>query len=212
MKMRVNALALMLPLLASGMAAAQWSPGSTVPLVMEDQFGRRHDVAAHRGDVVVLIYGDRRSADANRALGEALHVYFHPTARGLPPAQAQKAPVRPLPNQAAGVRSPDVLTVPVACLGKVPAVVRALIAWQIRSASPDVPVWLDSEDRMSQTFFLEEGVPNLIVLDRTGCPRRRMINNPSPEQFAELTAFIEELRREVPPPAFPGATLPPLPR
>src|SRR5580704_16354148 len=123
-------------LLATGQTVRAQQPQVAVPVIsMPDQFSKAHDVRDHRGDVVVLIYGDRKSADANKALGALLHVAFHPTAKGLPPAQARKAPVQPVPGVAPGTRSPDVLTVPVACVGKVPAVVRAILCGQFRTAS-----------------------------------------------------------------------------
>ena len=34
---------------------------------MQDQFEQTHDVAQHRGDIVVLIYGDRKSAEEKAA-------------------------------------------------------------------------------------------------------------------------------------------------
>src|SRR5437879_4139830 len=35
-----------------------------VALVLEDQFNRKSDLAAYRGAVVVLVYGDRKAFDA----------------------------------------------------------------------------------------------------------------------------------------------------
>jgi len=81
---------------------------------------------------VVLIYGDRQSGDATQTLAEQLHLSFHPAAQGLPPAQARQAPVRPLPDQPPGTRSPDVLTIPISCIGNVPGMVRALIRTHVR--------------------------------------------------------------------------------
>ncbi len=197
MRWLLAALALGLTLPAHGQAPAP-------ALTFEDQFERPVSVAACRGDVVVLLYGDRKSAEANRALGERLHVAFHPAAQGLPPARASQAPVLPLPDQPPGTRSPDVLAVPVACVGKVPGVVRAVIRGQIRSASPDVPVWLDFQDTMRQQFGLAAGVPNLVVLDAAGRVRYRAAGPLTPEQFDRLAAFLQALRREaLAPPARP---------
>ena len=134
-------------------------------VAMEDQFEKAHDVKHHRGSVIVLIYGDRASANANRALGEQLHVAFHPTAKGQPPSKARIAPVTPI---AGAAMSPDVLAVPVACIGKVPALVRRLIRGQMKSGSPEVPVWLDFEDTMKTQFSFKSGVPNVVVLDAQG--------------------------------------------
>jgi hypothetical protein len=171
-------------------------PAAPAALAMEDQFGESHSVAAHRGDVLVLIYGDRQSADANRAVGEQLHVHFHPSARGLPPDQARQAPVRPVPGSPRGARTPDVLAVPVACVGQVPALVRAWVRLQVRTGSPDVPVWLDFQDQMRQQFGLGAGMPNLVVFDATGRPRFTASGPLNAERFLQLTKAIEGLRRE----------------
>jgi hypothetical protein len=183
----------------AGAARGQTPPARPAPpvaLAMEDQFEQPHSVAAHKGDVLVLIYGDRQSADVNRALGEQLHVHFHPAARGLPPEQARKAPVRPVPGQSQGAPAPDVLAVPVACVGKVPAPVRSWIRFQMRSGSPDVPVWLDFQGQMKQQFGLAEGMPNLVVIDAAGRPRFTASGQLTPERFGQLTKAIEDLRRE----------------
>jgi hypothetical protein len=165
-------------------------------VVMEDQFESRQDVKQHRGDVVVLIYGDRKSADSNKALGEQVHVAFHPAAKGLPPKEARKAPVRPIPDAARGARSPDVLAIPVACVGKVPQLVRAVIRGQVKAGSPDVPVWLDFGDVMKAQFPFKPGVPNVVVLDAQGRYRYAAAGTPTPEGLAKLLATIEALRRE----------------
>ena len=91
-----------------------------VELVMEDQFERKTDLADLRGNVVILVYGDRKGTDACRTLGEQLHVCWHPTAKGQLPAKAQAAPVVPLEGLKPGQVSPNVIVVPVACCGKVP--------------------------------------------------------------------------------------------
>ena len=57
-------------------------------VVLDDQFDRCHTAAALRGDVVVFLYGDKASTEANKALAGDLHVAFHPTAQGKPPAEA----------------------------------------------------------------------------------------------------------------------------
>jgi hypothetical protein len=185
----------------AGLLLAQ-GPSPTPPawptpaIVMEDQFERPHNVSALRGAVVVLIYGDRRSADANKQLGEALHVHFHPGARGLPPEQARQAPVRPLPDVPAGQPSPDVLTIPVASIGPVPNLVRGMIRRQIQSASPQMPVWLDFEDLMRRQFGLKAGVPNLVILDTQGRLRYSGAGPFGREQIEQLAAAIDGCRRE----------------
>ncbi len=170
-----------------------------VPMLMfEDQFGQRHETAALRGDVLVLLFGDKASAEANKQLGELLHVQFHPTARGLPPKEARKAPVTPLPGVASSVHSPEVRVVAVACIGQVPAMVRPLIRMGFRSGSPDVPVWLDFSDQMKKSFGFTAGVTNLVVLDRGGRIRANRVGSLDTAHFAELVALIERLRGEEP--------------
>ena len=189
----VFAILLCVPMLSG----QETSPRMVVPVVaLEDQFEKHHDVRQHRGDVVVLIYGDRKSADANKALGELLHVTFHPTAKGQPAAQARKAPVQPLPGLPAGARSPDVLAVPVACVGPVPMLVRSLIRSQVRTGSPDVPVWLDFADRMKSQFPFQAGVPNVVVLDALGRYRYSAGGAPTKEGTQRLVDVIGALRKE----------------
>lgn len=160
-------------------------------LAMEDQFEKRHDVMDHRGSVLVLIYGDKASASANRALGEQLHIHYHPGARGQPPAKARNAPL--------ATRGPDVVAVPVACVGKVPALVRSLIRSQIKNGAPDVPVWLDFTDAMKTRFPFKPGVPNVVVLDTRGRYRYAAAGKPTTDGLAKLLAAIDALRREADP-------------
>ena len=168
--------------------------GPVTSLAFPDQFGRTHDVAKHRGEVVVLVYGDRQGAEASRALGAALHVAFHPAAAKLPPAQAHTAPVRPVPG--AEGRSPEVRVVPVACTGYLPSLLRPVLVGQFRKAVPDVPVWLDFDDAMKDRYGLAAGVPNVVVFDAAGRMRRRLTGNLSEPQRRALVEEIEGLRRE----------------
>jgi hypothetical protein len=155
----------LLPLAGSARAqVTAQNPVAVPPLTLPDQFGQDHSVADLRGRVVVLIYGDRKSADSNRALGEWLHVFFHPTAAGQPPAMARLAPVKPIEGQAPGVSGPEVVAVPVAAVGKVPGLVAGIIRRQMRCGSPEVPIWLDFRDDMADLFGLKPGVPGPAAL------------------------------------------------
>lgn len=166
------------------------------PLAFTDQFGRRHDVADHRGEVVVLVYGDRKAAEACRGLGADLHVEFHPAAADLPPAKAHAAAVRPLAGASAG-RSPEVRVVPVACTGSLPSLLRPVLVGQFRKAVPDVPIWLDFDDAMKTRFGLTAGVPNVVVFDGAGRVRRQRSGHLSDAERRVLAEEIEGLRREV---------------
>jgi hypothetical protein len=90
-----------------------------------------------------------------------------------------------------------VLAVPVACVGKVPGLVRALIRAQLRSASPDVPVWLDFQDVMKGQFPFQAGVPNVVVLDVWGRLRYAAAGQPTEEGVGRLIGVIAGLRQEV---------------
>lgn len=175
---------------------AKIADAKPVELVLEDQFSRRQDLAAFRGDVVVLVYGDRKANDSCRELGEKLHILFHPTAIGQAPAKARSAPVAPLQGVVAGMRSPDVFVVPVACAGTVPNVVRDLIRTQVKKASPDVPVWLDFTGVMEKEFTLRAGQPNIVVFDSTGRLRFKVNGTPDQPTIEKLLQTIQNLRAE----------------
>ena len=71
------------------------APTPMPAVVMHDQFERTHDLAKLQGDVVVMIYGDRKSAAACQALGDRIYVHFHPAAQGCrrsPPARPPCGP------------------------------------------------------------------------------------------------------------------------
>ena len=178
---------------ARGTAPADPKPAA---LLFEDQFGRKAELASLRGHVAVLVYGDRRGTDDCRALGEQLHTLFHPTAKGLSPAKARSAPVAPLAGVPAGRPSPDVIVVPVACAGKVPGVVRDMIASSVKKASPDVPVWLDFTGAMQDGYGLEAGQPNVAVFDAAGRPRLTVKGTPDAAAGDRLVQLIQNLRAE----------------
>ena len=167
-----------------------------VTLVMENQFEKKTDLADLRGAVVILVYGDRKGTDACRALGEQLHVYWHPDAKGMAPGPAQRAGVAPLPGLAATATHPDVRVIPVACCGKVPAPVKFAIRGQIAKGSPDVPVWLDFADTMKTSYGLTSGEPNLVIFDAAG--RLRMKVNGAPDQptLDRVVKAVQNLRIE----------------
>ncbi len=165
-------------------------------VVLDDQFDHCHTVAALRGDVVVLVYGDKPGSEANKALAAELHALFHPAARTLAAAAALKAPVRPVEGAPRGARSPNVHVVTVACVGEVPGFTRGAIRSAFRASSPDVPVWLDYQDQVRTQCGFTPGVPNVAVLDTAGRLRCLAAGPLPPEQLAQVTTLIEILRRE----------------
>ena len=176
--------------------ATQAAEAKPVELVVEDQFARRQDLAAHRGDVVVLVYGDRKGTDSCKELGEKLHVVFHPTAAGQPPEKARKCPVVALEGVPAGQRSPDALVLPVAVTGSIPSVVRDLIRSQVKKASPEVPVWLDFTGVMEKQFGLRAGEPNIVVFDAAGRLRLKVNGTPDQATTDKLLQTVQNLRAE----------------
>jgi hypothetical protein len=190
------ALALFALLLTLPAVAQNGSHPIAPAIMLEDQFQKPHYLPGPVGDVIVLIYGDRQSATANQQVGAALHVLFHPSAQGQPPAQASRAPVRPIANWPAAVPLPDVKVVPIACVGKVPGLVASMVRSQIRSRSPDLPVCLDFTDTMKQYYGLARGVTNLAVIDTQGRVRCLAHGEVQPSRLNELERYLELLRLE----------------
>jgi hypothetical protein len=163
---------------------------------MEDQYERPRQLAGYHGHIVVMIYGDRASADANKRLGQTVHVHFHPSARNLPPEKALQAPVLPLEGAEPQTPVPDVVALPIACVGKVPGLVRGLVRDQIRKGSPYMPVWLDFEDQMKTRFGLAAGVPNVAIVDSKGRLRYAGNGVMTNEQIGKMIQAITALRQE----------------
>ena len=175
---------------------AQPPAPKAVELVMEDQFERKTDLADLRGSVVVLVFGDRKGTDACRTLGEQLHVCWHPTAKGQTPAKAQAAPVVPLDGLKPGQVAPNVIVVPVACCGKVPAAIRGSISKGIAKGSPDVVVWLDFADAMKGMFGLTAGETNVAVIDASGRARLKLNGAIDQPAMDNLVKTVQALRAE----------------
>jgi hypothetical protein len=171
-------------------------PTPVPPVNMEDQYERPRELAGYRGHVVVLIYGDHASSEASKRLGEQLHVHFHPGVRNLPPDKALSAPVLPLEGVPRETPIPDVVSLPVACVGNVPGLVRSFVRHQIRKASPYLPVWLDFEDKMKDLFGLTSGVPNVVIVDTEGRMRWTFSGQPSSEIVGKMFLAITALRQE----------------
>lgn len=182
-------------LFALSIGAAAFAQQPT-PLVMENQFAKKTDLADHRGCVVILVYGDRKGTEACKKLGEQLHVAWHPGAAGQPPAKAHKAPVAPLAGLPLGKSSPDVKVIPVACCGKVPTPVRSFIRSQVAKGSPVVPVWLDFTNAMKTYFALKAGVPNVVIFDSAGRLRWKFNGAPDRAALDQLMKTVQELRYE----------------
>jgi len=165
-------------------------------LTFDDQFDRTAKLSDLRGAVVILVYGDRKSIELCKTIGESLHVCWHPAAKGQPAATAQKAPVVPLDDLKPGKVSPNVVVVPVACCGKVPGAIQKPIRAQIAKAVPDSVVWLDFGDTLKVMYGQTAGEPNLVVFDAEGRMRLKLNGTPDQAAMDRLTKAVQELRYE----------------
>jgi hypothetical protein len=177
-------------------ATVEAQPAPKAVLSLPDQFERKHDIAQFRGDVLVILYGDKDGMPANKGLGQRLQLHYHPGAKDLPPTQAHRAPVSPLPGLKEGQRSPDVKVLAVVCFGKTPEAIKNIIRNRVRKESPESPVLLDFEGKTSAQFGLKEGKPNLAVIDATGQVRLTSAGELDAAAYTKLTETIDSLRKE----------------
>lgn len=197
---------------AAGSAATATAQGRerVVNIVMEDQFRNRRETSVMRGSVVVLVYAERRGAEAAGELGRRLHVHFHPTAEGAAGPDWGRQPVVGPPGWPAGVPAVDVHAVAVACLGEVPRALQPVARAQARKDSPFVPVWLDFDGTMESTFGLVPAEPNVAVIDPEGRPHSVLSGRLDELKFRELVATIDQIRLQSRPmlrtAAAPGGT------
>ena len=167
-----------------------------VNIAMEDQFRSRRETGVFRGDVVVMVYSERKGAEAALELGRRLHVLFHPTAETAPASEWSRQPVIGLAGWPANVRVPDVHVIPVACMPEVPKPLETVARSRLRTDSPHVPVWLDFEGVMEQVFGMVPGGPNVVVLDTSGKTHSVLSGHLDELEFKELTAAIDQIRRQ----------------
>ena len=184
-------LALLLPTATQALAQTR---DRVVNVAMEDQFRNRRETGLFRGDVVVLVYSERKGAEAALELGRRLHVLFHPTAETAPASEWSRQPVTGLVGWPANVRVPDVHVIPVACMPEVPKPLETVARSRMRTDSPHVPVWLDFEGVMEQVFGMVPGGPNVVVLDTEGKTYSVQSGHLDELEFKELTAAIDQIR------------------
>lgn len=182
---------LALPALAQPAAAPA---DRVVNVALEDQFKHRHETLRYRGDVVVLVYAERKAAEASLELGRRLHVRFHPAAAQAPATEWSRQPVVPPAGWPAGIAAPDVHVIPIACLPEVPKALEAVAKSRFRKESPFVSVWLDFEDTMRQRFGVVPNEPNLVILDTQGRPQVVTSGHLDETRFAEVVAAVDQLR------------------
>jgi hypothetical protein len=165
-----------------------------VNIAMQDQFKNRHETLRMRGDVVVLVYAERKGAEAALEVGRKLHVRFHPTAGQAPATEWSRQPVAGLPGWPAGLAPPDVHVIPVACLPEVPKALETVARSRLRKESQFVSVWLDFEDIMRQRFGMVPDEPNIVLIDTRGCPQGVLSGRVDDAKLAEVAGIIDQLR------------------
>lgn len=171
-------------------------PQRVMNIAMEDQFRSRHETGMMRGDVVVLVYAERKGAEAAQELGRRLHVHFHPTAEQASASEWGRQPVIGLPGWPAGTRVPDVRVLAVASLPELPRAMQPVARAQVRRDSPHVPVWLDFEGRLEHTFGVNPGKPNVVLLNTVGEVHAVLSGSFDDLKMRELVATIDGLRQQ----------------
>lgn len=181
-------------LCGAGPLQASQGPDRVVDIVLEDQFKNRRETGLLRGDVVVLVYADRKGAEAALEIGRQLHVRFHPTAAGAPATEWSRQPVVGLPGWPADARVPDVHVIPVACVPEVPKALRPVARSRLRKESEFVSVWLDFDDVMRRQFGMAPDTPNVAIIDTFGRAHATLSGHLDERKFEEVVAVIQRLR------------------
>ena len=144
----------------------------------------------------MALYGDREAAEASRDLGAALHVLFHPSAKGKPPADAADAPVRPVPGAAGELRRPAGAG---GRRGERPRRAGADPPGDRLSnsarAAPHTPVLLDWDGDLGRRFGLVAGEPNAVVISADGVGYPIDVRRDGAAE--RVAAVVEALRRRM---------------
>jgi len=195
--MRSDRLPLALVTLLALAATAFAQPAERmVNIAMEDQFKHRHETGTMRGDVVVLVYAERKGAEAAQELGRRLHVHFHPTATQVSATEWSRQPVIGLAGWPVGARVPDVRVIAVASLPELPRAMHPVARAQVRKDSPYVPVWLDFEGRLEHAYGVHPGKPNILIVNTAGAVHAVLSGNVDEVKFRELVTTIDALRMQ----------------
>jgi hypothetical protein len=190
----VPAVAAVACLCAATLVARAETRERVVNIVLEDQFRNRRETGLLRGDVVVLVYADRKGAESAVELGRRLHLRFHPSAAGASATEWSRQPVTGLPGWPAGAPVPDVHVIPVACVPEVPKPLHAVARSRLRKESEFVSVWLDFDDVMRQTFGMSPAEPNTAVIDTRGLTHSVISGHLDELRFEEVATTIDRLR------------------
>lgn len=189
-------IALLAGLSSLASAALAAPPQRAVNIAMEDQFRNRHETGTMLGDVVVLVYAERKGAETSQELGRRLHLHFHPGAATASAADWLRQPVIGLAGWPAGERVPDARVIAVASLPEIPRALQPVARAQLRKDSPIVPVWLDFEGRLEHAYGCVPGTPNVVLINTRGEVHAVLSGHVDDVKFRELIATIDRLRSE----------------
>jgi hypothetical protein len=161
-----------------GPAAAQGpSPSHTADLVLQTQYDSVVSLQAMRGNVVVLVYGDREGSRYMSSYVKAVRERW--------PAGGADA----------------VRLIEAADLRGVPGVMKGYAKSRFRqptsSGARRVPVVLDWRGDIARRFGATEKLANAYVLDEDGTFRWTDAGTGTPEQVAALLAAVEAARKLV---------------
>ena len=163
-------------------------------VVMEDQFQTPCETTKYLGDVVILVYAERRGAEESLLLGRKLHLHSHPTADEVSSDAWSKQPVRGIVNWPAGVALPDVRVIPVASLTEVPRALKPVARARMRKDSPVVPIWLDFDGTLKRMFGIIPGEPNIVVLNTAGQVHSVLSGKLNEHEFQQFVTRIDHIR------------------
>jgi hypothetical protein len=168
---RLVLLAIM-PLLVQG-APAGGQPSILPVASFQDQDGRRLDLAALRGQVVVIVYGGRSGLEQHVAWGKRLDGEM----RRYPP------------------RSRPVQILALAQMGGIPEAFHSLLRTAIRPhVESGHSLWLDWHDRMSTLFGAHDPASTVVVADAQGVVHLVVSGPPEGEPYRAVVELLQRLR------------------
>jgi hypothetical protein len=156
-------------------------PATLPPLVFEDQDGRTVRLDALRGQVVVIVYGNRDAMDASTAWGRRLEADLR--------AQEDHAPGDPPPERR------TVRLLALAQMGGIPEPLRPMLRSLLRAATPaDFSLWLDWDDRMGRLFGAHHERPSVVVADGHGDVRLVIVGTAEGARWDAVADMMRRLR------------------
>jgi hypothetical protein len=155
-----------------------WAPAGGQPSMLpvasfQDQDGRHLDLAALRGQVVVIVYGGRSGVEQHVAWGKRLDAEM----RHYPPL------------------SHPVQILAFAQMGGIPEAFRSVLRRAIRPhVESGYSLWLDWNDHMSTLFGVHDPASTVVVADTRGAVRLVVSGSPEGEAYRAVNGVLRRLR------------------